>query len=67
MNRKDVLAALDEAWQDQLKKMFSILHEGIENADKEAVGRFSVGLTLLNLTHMHAVSAVEKIFPDHAA
>jgi len=65
MNREKMLNALDDAFKDELSKLFNVLMSGeaIGSTDL-SVGRFENGLAIALDAYGRAATVIEKRFPE---
>jgi hypothetical protein len=65
MKRSDAQKAIDEAFADGLKHLFSVLVQNLESdARKDAVSMFLKGMSFHDEAHAKASAAIDKIFPE---
>lgn len=66
MNRSAAQQAIDAAFADGIRKLFTVLVTGLEGKDRpeDIVGRFERGIHVHDEAHARATSAIDKIFPE---
>jgi hypothetical protein len=64
MTREKAQQAIDEAFADGLKNLFSKLVLMVETEEVDAVNRFKAGVAFHDHAHAAASAAVEAIFPE---
>lgn len=64
MTRADALKALDDAFADGVKQLYSVLRANVISGTPDSAGKFEKGIASHIETHVIASASVTKIFEE---